>query len=97
MKHFFTYLLFTFLFSLTSAAQDGAKTNPIIYGDLGFGASGTKTIGGLQFNTSLNYQYRQSLFTMRYAAVQFFDTETVPLLPFTFFPFLEMTAIWRNF
>jgi hypothetical protein len=85
MKHIFTSLFFIVLFMNTSVGQDSLKTDPIIYGDIGFGSSAIKTTSGIQLNTSLNYQYQQSLVTIRFAAAQFFNTETAQLSPFTFF------------
>ena len=90
MKHLFLLPCFIFLFSLSVFGQDSLKlkTNPIIYGDMGFSIPITG-IGGIQFNSSLNYQRNKSLFTLRVVAVQSFTVATVELSPFTVFPYFK--------
>jgi len=90
MKHLLLLPCFIFLFSLAAFGQDSLKlkTNPIVYGDIGFSIPLTG-IGGFQFNSSLNYQYKQSLFTLRVAAIQSLTVATAEFSPFTIFPYFK--------
>jgi len=89
MKQLITLPGFIFLFSLSLFGQDSLKkTNPIIFGDIGFGIP-VSGIDGIQFNSSLNYQYKKSLFTLRIVAVQSFTVAAAELTPITFFPYFK--------
>ncbi len=61
------------------------KTNPVLYTDLGFSAP-TAGISGIEFNTSVNYQYDKSLFTFRLAAIKSYTLTAAPPYSFVVFP-----------
>jgi len=90
MKFLFLLNLFILLAISTAFGQDSLKlkTNPIIYGDLGFSIP-LAGIGGIQFNSSLNFQHHKSLFTLRVVGIQSFTVATAALSPFTVFPYFK--------
>src|SRR5258708_5144836 len=78
--------LFLCAFTALGHGRDSLKkTNAIVFGELGVGLQVTG-LGGLQFNTALNYQVNKSLFTLRLIAIGYFSPSPIEVTPFTFLP-----------
>ncbi|MDB5017933.1 MAG: hypothetical protein JWQ84_2765 [Mucilaginibacter sp.] len=78
-------LIILIFFSAAAFSQDAVKTNPVIYGDAGLGIPLTGT-GGIQFNTSFNYQVKKSLFTLRLIEIESYKSAAKPLSSYTIWP-----------
>ncbi|MES2060751.1 MAG: hypothetical protein V4456_02445 [Bacteroidota bacterium] len=93
MKLLLTTITFLLAAALRCTAQDTAlitqpaavKTNPIIYGDVGFGF-GIAGAKGPQITTSLNHQFKRNLFTFRFVAIADLDLNVISIGPFVALP-----------
>ncbi|MDF2432011.1 MAG: hypothetical protein JWP44_1642 [Mucilaginibacter sp.] len=78
-------LIILIFFSAAAFSQDTLKTNQVIYWDAGFGVPLTGA-DGIQLNTSLNYQVKKNLFTLRLIEIESYKSATKPLSPYTLWP-----------
>ena len=86
-----TLFLFMTFYSLNIQSQEKREVDlPIIFGEVLFGGAGRiNGNGGILLGGELNYQYKKSLFSIRYIENSELESDVVLLTPVTAFPVLR--------